>query len=154
MSHDVNQDDQATIYIAEQLAAGVSSQDIIAALTLAGWTRPDAESAVAAVIISTGQIPTHSPDDTVHPRRPRSDAQPAKPITRQTCIRQIIRGSIGCAAGIAVTVITYLGATQNGGMYIIWYGLIGWGASNLLCGLYNLHQISEDPPEDPPSPHP
>lgn len=128
------QADATTAYITEQLRGGVAPQAIVSALIAAGWTRGEADAAVASHTRVVPQTLQSAANTFSFPRQPA-----ASPRNNSAAFRHMIVGGLWCGGGIAITAITYALADNNGGgTYVVAWGAIIFGGIQFLRGLFGV----------------
>lgn len=106
--------------IAEQLAAGVAEEEITQMLVDSGRSRGEAADLVRSVVDA------------------ESESVPLVEVYR----RKMISGALWAIGGVAVTAITYE-AARDGGVYIIAWGAMLFGAWDFIRGLFGYLGCSE-----------
>jgi len=113
-------DPEVVTMIVEKLADGTSEEEIVELLIKMGLTNDKASNLVRQTI----------------------DAKPENVSQAEAYRRKMISGALWAIGGTAVTAITYE-AAQDGGVYLICWGAIVFGAWDFLCGLFGLMANSD-----------
>ena len=124
-------------FITQELTSGKSRAAIVDQLVASGWDADQARSVVAkAPIPRSALLGIASPESPAPQASTYGPNRASKRDRHAQGLHRITIGFLWCFGGLAVSGITYYMATVNGGVYVVAWGSILWGAFDMLRGLY------------------